>query len=521
MEQKARDEVVLAVDAGTSSVKVGLIARNGRLVADASVGYRTRTRPGGFFEQDAADWWTAFVKAVSSLPSRQRQHVRAISMTGQMQDVILVDDTGPVAPVLLYSDSRAAAEHADLLERCPGWVERAGNELDPTNVAAKLLWLRRHTPDRLEAAESVLFGSAGFLLWRCGGEPACDVTTASASGVLDTSARDWDHEVLAAAGVGKRQVPRLLTDVDPESSVVGTLSEEAADELGLRPDLPLIHATGDAGSTTDGLVSITTSSAYAYLGTTGWFARVTDVSPNAGRSGPALGPSPLHGLAPTSAHLHTLVLPGWNRVLRIGAVLTAGAASAWARKVFLNGASFADADTRAEAAYQDHPFGRLLVLPSLAGERAPVRTADARGVVVGLTERTTSADLYIATLTGVALNLRHVADDLGVRPEMLPVVGGGARSPVWRRILASTFGVPVLTRDDGEPGLISAARLAADALGWDHEVQPLFKLEGSEHTAPGPEASDIESAAPVHRALYDALASTFARLAQTGLSGRN
>lgn len=506
MVHGAADDVVLAVDAGTSGVKVGLISRDGRLLADASAGYRTTTRPGGVVEQDATEWWTAFTEAVRTLPDRERGQVRAVAATGQMQDVVLVDDTRPVAPVLLYSDSRADAEHADLLDLCPGWAERAGNELDVTNVAAKLLWLRRHAPDRLDAARHVLLGSAGYLLWRSGGEPACDVTTASASGVLDTSARDWDHEVLVAAGVAPRQVPRLLADGDASSSVVGALSEAAADELGLPAGVPLVHATGDAGATTDGLVGTRTTSAYAYLGTTGWFARVTQAS---------------RGTARTAPHLHALVLPGWDRVLRIGAVLTAGAASAWGRDALFDGASPEDADARAEAAYADHPFGRLLVLPSLAGERAPVRDADARGVVVGLTERTTAADLYLATLTGVALNLRHVADDLGLRPEVLPVVGGGARSPVWRRILASTFGVPVLTRDDGEPGLVSAARLAADALGWQHDVRPLFDLTGSQRTDPGREATDLESAVPVHRALYGALAPTFTHVARSGTSGRN
>jgi xylulokinase len=493
--------VIAALDVGTSGVKVALIATNGLTHTRAYASYPTRTGTLGEVEQDPAHWWEGAVAALAQCA--QLENVVALSVTGHMQDLICLDVNGSVRPAMLYSDTRAGAQFTRLSDQLPDWANRTGNVQDSSTVPAKIAWLAENEPQTLERATSLLFSASAFVLWRAGGESACDVTTASATGLLDVRRRGWYEDAVVASGARLDQLPRLVHD-QGSNAIVGTLLAEAAAELGLPVGIPLVMAMGDAGSTTDGLVGSLPGSTSLYLGTTGWFAQVVHASTAEQAEDPT---------APN--HLHCLVLPQWQNRLRIGAVLSAGASSAWALSTFLPGLTFAQAETLVAARLESSSPSQLLCLPGLSGERTPVRDNNARGVFVGATNQTDALDFYIAVLVGVAMSLRHAADDLGLPLGPLALVGGATASASWRRIIASVFGVPVLTRGGEEPGTVSAALAAVNALELDHQIRPIFAGQDAiQETLPMEHATlAYRLLLPIHRGLYDALQPTFHTLA--------
>ena len=492
--------VIAAFDFGTSSVKLAVATADGGVLARAQAEYATVTGPAGEAEQRADDWWDAAAAALAE--TGLAGSVTAIGLTGQMQDLVAVAGDRALRPALLYSDTRAAAQHERLVADLPDWERRTGNQQDVTNVAAKIAWLRDREPAILEQAEQLLFGAPGYVAWRATGAAACDVLTASTTGLLGVAERAWLNDVANAAGARIEQLPRLV-GVTPGDTVIGLVTAAAAAVLGVPAGIPVLHAMGDAGSTTDGLVGSAPGDAYLYLGTTGWLAAVT---PAGADSLAAAAVSPIH----------SLVLPGWDARLRIGAVQSAGAAADWSRRTFFPGHDFAAIETRiAERLADPASFAsRPLCLPGISGERTPVRDADFRGAFVGVTEATRPEDLHLAVLTGVALALRHAADELGIRQPRIPLVGGAATSSAWRQILADVFDATIVTRTTHDPGTHSAVRAVTAALGLPIPEPQFAPSDADVLTRPAPGRERFEPLIATHRRLYDALTPTFHGLAR-------
>ncbi|RMB59871.1 FGGY family carbohydrate kinase [Tessaracoccus antarcticus] len=490
--------LVAGLDLGTSSAKLVVVDLDGTLVAEASQPYPTHTAPGGIVEQDPDQWWSAACAVLGRCGVAG--DVVALGLTGQMQDLIPVADGRALRPAMLYSDTRAVAQHRRLAAAVVRWEARTGNHQDVSAVAAKIAWLAEHHPEVLRDAEHLLLGPAGYVAWRAGAAAACDVTTASTTGLLDVTTRSWLSDAATEAGAWFEQLPRLVGSV-PGDSLVGEVSAGAAAQMGVRAGTPLVLAMGDAGSTTDGLVGSEPGDAYLYLGTTGWLAGIT----------PATRAEP--------SAIHSLVMPGWDKRLRIGAVQSAGSAAAWALGTLLPGRSFAEAEIIAAPRLRlvrDRPLG----LPGLAGERTPVRDGDLRGAFIGVEESTTAADLYLAVLTGVAMGLRHAADAMGIRQGRIPLVGGASGSHIWRQLLADVFEATIVTGHAEAPGAHSAARAAADSVGLRHGMQPVFDHGDHTETTPSDVHGDYQGLLAIHRGLYDALTPAFAQLAHAR-SGRD
>lgn len=479
------------LDLGTSSAKLLVLDAEGVVVAEASQPYPATSNVSGHSEQDPEKWWEAARAVFAKCGVGDR--IVAVGLTGQMQDLIAVAGRRHLRAALLYSDTRASAQHSELVRQFPHWEQVTGNHQDVSNVAAKIGWLAQHEPAVLAAAEHILFSPAGYVAHRAGARAACDVLTASTTGLLDIDGRGWFAEVLEPFGA-TRLMPHL-TGNNAGDDIVGEVSNEAATELGLRPGTALVLAMGDAGSTTAGLVGDRVGDAYLYLGSTGWLAAVT----------PAVQdhePSPIH----------SLVMPGWDNRLRIGAVQHAGSASAWALATFLPGLTFEQAEERVWPRVAELST-RPLCLPGLAGERTPVRDGQFRGAFVGAHETTTSEDMYLAVLTGVAMGLRHAADEMGIRQSRLVLVGGAAKSRAWRQVLADVFGAEIVNTRASDPGAHNAAAVAADAVSARHMIGVAAPADLDEATVPGTVHQSYESQLGVHRSLYDALTPAFHRLA--------
>lgn len=489
--------LMAGLDLGTSSAKLVVVDSDGAVVAEASAAYPTRNATGGVVEQDPGHWWAAACTVLQRCGVARE--IAAVGLTGHMQDLVPVADGRALRAAMLYSDTRALTQHRRLLQMIPDWEARTGNQQDVSTVPAKIAWLAEHEPHALRAAERLLLSPAGFVAWRAGAAAACDVTTASTTGLLDVTTRGWLTDAATAAGAWPEQLPRLVGSA-PGDAVVGEVSPAAAEELGVRSGIPLVLAMGDAGSTTDGLVGSEPGDAYIHLGTTGWLAGITPATD--------AEPSPIH----------SLVMPGWGERLRIGAVQSAGSASAWALATLLPGRTFAEVEDLV-APRLLHVRERPLALPGLAGERTPVRDGDLRGAFIGVEESTTREDLYLAVLTGVAMGLRHASDAMGIRQDRIPLVGGAAGSGVWRQLLADVFGATIVTGHAEAPGAHSAARAAADAVGFAHGMQPVFHHDSHTETQPSDVHGEYQSLLAIHRGLYDALTPTFNQLAHVR-SGR-
>lgn len=483
--------LVAGLDLGTSSAKLVVVDCDGALVAELCEPYPTRIAHGGVVEQDPGHWWAAACSLFQR--SGRARDVVAIGLTGHMQDLIPVAGGTALRNAILYSDTRAAVQHRRLVVAVPNWEQRTGNQQDVSNVAAKIAWLADAESMVLRDAEHLLLSPAGFVAWRAGGRAACDVTTASTTGLLDVTTRSWLADAVAAVGARIEQLPQLV-GCEPGDTHVGAVSNLGATALGVAPGTPLIMAMGDAGATTDGLVGSEPGDAYLHLGTTGWLAGVTP--------GTEADPSPIH----------SLVMPGWEHRLRIGAVQSAGSASVWALRTLLPGRTFAEAEETVAPRLR-HVRDRPLGLPGLAGERTPVRDGDLRGAFIGVEESTSAEDLYLAVLTGVAMGLRHAADAMGITQDRIPLVGGASGSGVWRQLLADVFGATIVTGAVKAPGAHSAARAAADALGLTHRMRPAFDHGAHCETTPSDVHGEYQPLVAIHRSLYDALTPTFRQLA--------
>jgi xylulokinase len=453
MAEKSRN-LWLAFDIGTTGLKAALVAPDGEIVRSAYAGYATHTADGGIMEQEAADWWKAAVEACKELSkSDDIKRVEAVAITGQMQDLILVDDKGnPVHPVILYSDSRAITE-ADGIVRRIG-VERlrslTGNDQDAGGLLAKLLWLKLNQPKALESAKHLLLGAADFLAMKMTGVATTDTTTASTTGLMDMGARAvLSHAVLEEIGVGESH--RLLPTISAGGSKTGVLTEAAAKELGLKAGTSVHHGPGDAGATTLGAGSGEAGPVYGYLGTSGWIAFTSP-----GRASPDQG-------AITLAH------PKQTYYIQVAPLLTAGRNLEWVRDLFGSD----DYDKLIEKALAAAP-SNLLYLPYLNGERSPFRDPFARGAFVGLNSRTSKVDLYRAVLEGVVFGYRHALNSLLVLPATtLMLTGGGTKSVAWCQLFADIVNVPVAVAADAENVGVRGAVLAAQvALGEVNTYNP-------------------------------------------------
>ena len=530
---------LLCLDLGTSAAKAALLDLDGTVPLRAEAPYPTRHAADGTAEQDPRDWERAARAVIAELleaasaakasgdgaapapvpDTAPDVEVAALVLTGQMQNLVPVPRSGAASIAILYSDTRAGVEAEELRAALAAdgvsWDALTGNLQDATSCAAMHLRLLRAAPEQLADLQGVVFGPAGYLVARMGLGLWCDPTTAATTGLLEARTRDWSPAVARAAGLDPALLPALT---GAAGQIVGHAGAEATALLGVPDGLPVVLAPGDAGATTCGIVGLAPGDAYVYLGTSGWLASVL---PGAGvlptgapdaTEAPAGEESAGEDPAGVSHHLALGASSATAEppILRISALLSAGAAADWARQAVLDGADPARADELLEAREQERGRGPsgLLALPSIVGERFPVRDASLRGAVVGIDAGTRGIDLYAALLEGVAHGLAHGLESEGdSSPRPLPVTGGGASSAPWLRILADVTGRPVRTVDGTDAALLGCALVAAEALGLDHALVPLGARQEAATIVPDPSAAAQHAALrPAHRALYDAAA---------------
>ncbi len=429
---------ILAHDLGTSANKASLFDESGALLATHSEGYAVHYPQPGWAEQDPQDWWQAISRATRAILVRtgvSSRDVAAVTFSGQMMGVVSLDDSlRPLRPAIIWADQRAVEEAAYIAERCSAdeVYRRTGHRISPAYTAAKMLWLKRHQPD-LYAQTRYLVMAKDYVVAQLTGQVVTDYSDASGSNLFDLQSHEWCEDLVELVGLDVARLPRPV----PASTVVGEVTRVAAEATGLAAGTPVVIGGGDGACATVGAGSVSEGEAYCVIGTSAWIAFTS--------SQPLLDPNQRTF---TFAHL----LPG--RYIPMGTMQSAGGARAWLTRAL--------GEIDDEAIAQVEPGCRgLLFLPYLIGERSPWWNPKARAAFVGLTMNHGPAEMYRAVLEGVAFNLRLILDALSSHQPIraLRLIGGGARSAIWPRILADVLGRP-----------LEMLEMTAEATSWGAAV---------------------------------------------------
>jgi xylulokinase len=492
----------LGIDVSTTGAKALLMDEKGTVVATATTPLTLSTPKPLWSEQDPHEWWTGVTKSIQAALAQAKSgggDVAAIGLTGQMHGLVLLDaDQRVLRPAILWNDQRTGAQCDEIRARMGGrgrLVQVTGNDALTGFTAPKILWVRENEPDVYARARLVLLPK-DYVRLRLTGVAAMDKADGSGTLLFDLAARDWSAEVLRALDIPRAWLPP--THEGPE--VTGRVSAEAAAATGLRAGTPVMAGGGDqaagavgAGAITPGVVSLT-------LGTSGVVFATTD-----------------RPLVEPEGRLHAFchAVPGkWHLM---GVTLSAAGSLQWYRDTLAPGESFDG--LVAEAASAPAGSEGLIFLPYLSGERTPYPDPLARGAFVGLTVRHRRAHLTRAVLEGVAFSMKDCMGLLAqaglASVKQVRVAGGGARSGLWRKILASVLGAELVTVNSTEGAAYGAALLAGVGAGGWKDVATACE---SAIAVTGRDAPDREwqraydALYPRYRAMYPALKSEFRAL---------
>jgi len=468
---------LVGLDVGTTGVKALRISPDGEIVARAEEGYRLSTPQPGWAEQDPEDWWRAAEAALAAVGS---DGVAGIGLSGQMHGLVALDNADRVLrPAILWNDQRTGAECAEIEARfgLRELVRLTGNRALPGFTAPKLLWLRRHEPDVYARIARVLLPK-DYVRLRLVGEHATDVADASGTLLFDVRQRRWSGEVLEGLEIPTDWVPAALESTG--------LSGRTADGL------PVAAGAGDQAAGALGVGVDRPGPLSVVLGTSGVvFAAL-----------PAFAADP-DGRVHSFCHA---VPDGWHAM---GVMLSAAGSLGWLREVVAPGEP-AD-EVVAEAEPWPPGVEGLTFLPYLAGERTPHVDPAARAAFAGLSLRHDRGALVRAVLEGVAFGLRDSLELLraiGVEPESARVSGGGARSELWLRIVASVLELPLERTAAEEGAAFGAALLGGVAAGVFADVHEAVAATVRVRDTIEPEPEWIEPYVHAYRrfrSLYPAL----------------
>lgn len=495
----------IGIDIGTSGTKSLLIDPDGNILSEAASTYEVLMPKPMWTEQDPEEWWNATVKTVRAVIKQSKvkpSEIKAIGLSGQMHGSVFLDKAGKVLrPALLWNDQRTSAECDEITKLAGGREELIRMVANPALTgftAPKILWLRNHEPKKFDRLKKVLLPK-DEIRRRLTGEFATDASDASGMLLLDVRKRDWSDELLGKLGLDRS----LLGKVFESEEVTGNLLPEIAEKLGLSTDCKVVAGAGDcaAGAVGNGIVKrgVCTTS----LGTSGVVFIHSD-EPQYDKKG----------------RLHTFCHAVHGKWHMMGVTLSAAGSLQW----FVDNVCTELRGRRGSDPYQTInseaaavPAGAegLFFLPYLAGERTPHADALARGAFVGLTGKHSRGHLSRAIMEGVAMSLREsfeIFKQLEVPVREMRVSGGGAKSQLWKQILADVLDQPACTINAEQGPAYGVALLAAVGIGQFKNIEEACKatIEVVKKTPPNKTAvKTYNKAFPVYQSLYGALRESF------------
>ena len=484
----------LGIDLGTSACKLLLVAEDGSILNSVTKEYPLLFPRPGWSEQNPEDWWAAVRAGIPELlQGFDAASVAGIGCGGQMHGLVVLDGQDRVIrPAILWNDGRTGDEVEYLnnvigRDRLSAWT---ANIAFAGFTAPKLLWLRTHEPENFQKISKIMLPK-DYVNYMFTGVHSCDYSDASGMLLLDVKNKRWSREMLDICGIKDSQMPQLFESFE----VVGALTKDAAAALGLPETVKVVAGAGDNAAAAVGTGTVGAGGCNISLGTSGTVFISSDrfgVDPN----------NALHAFAHADGGYHLM-----------GCMLSAASCNKWFCEEILKTADFAEE----QQAIPEEKLGEnhVYFLPYLMGERSPINDTNARGTLIGMTMDTTRADMVQAVLEGVAFAIRdsfEVAKSSGISIPRSNLCGGGAKSPLWRKIFANVLGIPLdMVKTEQGPGY-GAAMLAMVGCGRFASVQAATDalVETASSTEPDPVLTEkYEKRYRQFRLLYPALKPVF------------
>ncbi|HLI06287.1 MAG TPA: xylulokinase [Ktedonobacteraceae bacterium] len=503
-------QALLGIDLGTTGVKAALFAADdGRTLASAFVDYPLYHPHPGWAEQNPAEWWSATASAIRTCLAGgaqegvQASDVRGVGLSGQMHGVVLLDEQGQVLrPSIIWADQRSEAQSRWITGRVGAarLIELVSNPALPGFSSPKLQWIRDHEPEIFARARTMVLPK-DYIRYRLTGSMAMEISDAAGTDLLDVKHGVWSREVLEALELN----PTLLPPIVESAAVAGTITEEVAALTGLAAGTPVAGGGADNACGAVGNGVVRPGLALVSIGTSGVVLAYAG-SPQVDTSGPV-----------PRVHTFNHAVPGaWYLM---GVTQGAGLSLRWVRDNIGLPESALQRWTEidayellsTEAALVPPGSEGLIFLPYLQGERTPHLDAYARGGWIGLTASHTRRNLVRSVLEGVAFSLKDcftIIEEQGLELEQMRATGGGAKSPLWRQIIADVLGVELVTTNATEGPAFGAALLAGVASGVYSSVPQACEqtVRVVERIEPQPQYKQVyEQTYEAYRALYPAL----------------
>ena len=443
----------IGVDLGTSAVKLLLMDSDGKIRNIVSKEYPLYLPKPGWSEQKPEDWFEKSMEGIKELTEGfDKSEVAGISFGGQMHGLVALDkDDNVIRPAILWNDGRTG-EETDYLNQVIGkdkLSEYTANIAFAGFTAPKILWMKKNEPDNFEKLSKIMLPK-DYLAYKLSGSFCSDVSDASGMLLMDVKNRCWSKEMIDICGITEEMLPKLYESYE----VVGTLKEEIANELGLSKDVKVIAGAGDNAAAAVGTGTVGEGMCNISLGTSGTIfisSHKFGVDEN----------NALHSFAHADGNYHLM-----------GCMLSAASCNKWWSEEILKTKDYAAEQKAIEKLGENDVF----YLPYLMGERSPHNNPDARAMFIGMSMNTTREDMTQAVLEGVTFGLRdslEVARSLGIQIERTKICGGGAKSSLWKKMIANIMNMKVDVIESEEGPALGGAMLAAVGCGEYPDVKTI------------------------------------------------
>lgn len=502
---------VIGIDLGTSATKTVLFDEKGGEIASATVEYPLYQPHNGWAEQNPSDWYSAAVETISAVLKKSgvgKEEIVSLGISGQMHGLVMLDaNCEVIRPAILWCDQRTGKECEQLTEMLgkEKLIEITANPALTGFTASKILWVKNNEPENFEKCEHILLPK-DYLRFKLTGDFATEVSDASGMQLLDVPKRCWSEEVINVMGVPASWLPKVYES--PE--VTGHISEAAAEVTGLSVNTLVVGGAGDNAAAAVGMGVVKAGSAFTTVGTSGVVYAHTD--------GPVIDPK---------GRVHTFCCAVPNCWHMMGVTQGAGLSMQWFKNQFC-ASEISEAEKTGEDVYKitDGEAAKigvgsdgLLYLPYLMGERTPHLDPDCRGVFFGISAMHTRAHFIRAVMEGVAFSLKDclgILHGMDIVPDGMLLCGGGAKSPLWRKIICSAFELPIKQIKAAEGPALGVAILAAVGAGIYPTVEEACAVMTGEATlSETPDAAECEAYNKYYKIygkLYSDLKDTFAEL---------
>ncbi len=468
----------IGVDLGTSSVKLLLMDESGKVLKITSKEYDLYFPNPGWSEQNPADWWEQSMAGLKELTKDcDKSLIRGISFGGQMHGLVILDkDDRVIRPAILWNDGRTQKQTdylnneigKDKLSKLTGNIAFAGF------TAPKILWVRENEPENFAKIDKLMLPK-DYLAYMLTGVMSTDYSDASGMLLLDVEHKCWSREMLEICGVKEEWLPKLYESYQ----VTGRLKEEVAEELGFPKDCIVAAGAGDNAAAAVGTGTVGAGRCNLSLGTSGTlFISADKFGVDANNA--------LHSFDHANGRFHLM-----------GCMLSAASCNKWWMEEILKTDDFAVEQAPIDKLSQEGRLGenQVFFMPYLMGERSPYNNPAARAAFIGMSMDTSRADMLQAVFEGVAYGLRdslEVARKLGVAPQRATICGGGAKSPLWRKIVANIMNLSIDTVEVEEGPAYGGAILAAVADGRYESVEEACKAIVKRKDTTEPEADLVD-----------------------------